>query len=76
MTVPALPREPPRCMKRFVYVRAQVWDAGLPSGVNFNCFKLICRCGHDIWRVHGYWLGDRDCFFAREQHPSPDISAI
>lgn len=60
--MPALPSEPPRCIKPFGYARVQTSVAGLPSGVNFNCFKLICRCGHDIWRVHGYWLGNRDGF--------------
>jgi hypothetical protein len=60
--MPSLPSIPPRCLHSFSYRQVKPQDAGLPRSVTFNCFTLVCPCGSDVWRVHGYWLGLREDF--------------
>jgi hypothetical protein len=60
--MPLLPSLAPRCLSPFAYRQVTPSDAGLPEDVNFNSFALVCSCGADDWRVHGYWLGNREAF--------------
>lgn len=55
-----LPPLPPRCLLPFACHKVSPAAAGLPEGLHFNSFTLICPCGGDIWKLHGYWLGDRE----------------